>query len=117
MNDRIGQVAFPRGDGGGFEEKMYSNATGEIMDEEVRKIVDEAYVRTLNLIREKNNQVKLIAELLIEKETITNHDVTQLIGKRPYSSGKEYESYVDGVSERNEDEKKDEEVEGIAVTL
>ena len=95
MNEKVGQVAFPKENTGGFpEEKPYSNATAELMDKEVRDIVDEAYRRTIALMEEKRNQVILVAELLLEKETITNMDVTQLIGPRPHSSGKEYEEFV-----------------------
>merc|ERR1719181_529183 len=95
MNDNIGQVSFPQQEGGGFpQERMYSNATAEAMDGEVRAIVEEAYQRTLNLMEEKREQVGLVAELLLEKETITNIDVTNLIGARPYSAGEEYEEYA-----------------------
>lgn len=95
MNQRVGQVAFPREDGGGFpQDKMYSNATAEVMDEEVRDIVDKAYKRTIALMEERKEQVRLVAELLLEKETITNIDVAEVIGKRPYSAGKEYDEYI-----------------------
>jgi len=94
MNDRVGQVAFPREDGQWPQDKMYSNATAEVMDEEVRSIVDEAYKRTLVLMEQRKDQVKMVAELLLEKETITNMDITALIGARPYSAGKEYDEYV-----------------------
>jgi len=97
MNDTIGQLAFPPDDTGGMpSEKLYSNATGEAIDQEVKLIVDEAYKRTLALMEEKKEQVKLVAEMLLEKETITHFDVASLIGKRPYSSGKEYDEYVGG---------------------
>jgi AFG3 family protein len=47
MNERVGQVAFPKDDSPYPQERMYSNATAEVMDEEVRQMVDEAYkVRT-----------------------------------------------------------------------
>lgn len=97
MNESIGQLAFPQDDGGGFPgEKMYSPATAEKMDREVKEIVDEAYKRTLNLIEEKKDQVVKVAELLLEKETITHNDVAELIGARPYSAGKEYDEFVTG---------------------
>jgi AFG3 family protein len=84
MNEKIGQVAFPKEDGGGGwpQEKMYSNATAEQMDIEVRQIVEEAYKRTLELMESYKDQVGLVAELLLEKETINNIDVAKLIGKR-----------------------------------
>jgi AFG3 family protein len=43
MNERVGQVAFPKDDSPYPQERMYSNATAEVMDEEVRQMVDEAY--------------------------------------------------------------------------
>ena len=94
MNEKIGQVAFPREDGAFPQDKLYSNATAEKIDEEVRAIVDEAYKRTLQLMEERKEQVKLVAELLMSKETITNGDIAELIGARPHSSGKEYDEYL-----------------------
>lgn len=94
MNEKVGQVAFPKEDGQWPQDRMYSNATAEVMDEEVRVMVDEAYKRTIQLMTERKEQVRLVAELLLEKETITNMDVSALIGARPYSSGKEYDEYV-----------------------
>jgi AFG3 family protein len=60
----------------------------------VKIIVDEAYRRTLALIEDKKEQVILIAELLLAKETITNLDVSELIGKRPFQQSAEYEQYA-----------------------
>ena len=39
--------------------------------------------------------MRLVAEYLMEKETITNADVTRLIGPRPFSPGKDYLQYVE----------------------
>ena len=94
MNERIGQVSFPKEEGQWPQDRLYSNATSEIIDEEVKSIVDEAYKRTLKLVEERREQVRMVAEMLLEKETITNQDVAALIGKRPYGSNKEYEEYA-----------------------
>lgn len=94
MNERIGQLAFPKEDGQWPQDRMYSNATAEVMDEEVRAMVDEAYKRTLQLMTERKEQVRLLAELLLEKETITNMDVTALLGKRPFGGNPEYDEYI-----------------------
>ena len=97
MNEKIGQLAFPLEDNGGFPaDKLYSEATAEVMDAEVKAIVDEAYKRTLVLMEERKEQVRLVAELLLEKETISHNDVSQLIGARPWSAGKEYDEFVTG---------------------
>jgi AFG3 family protein len=95
MNEKVGQVGFPREDNGGFpSDKMYSEATAEVMDEEVRLIVAEAYQRTIRLMEERKEQVRLVAELLLEQETISHNDVAKLIGPRPFSAGKEYDEFV-----------------------
>ena len=39
-------------------------------------------------------KLHLVAKCLIEKETITNSDVTQLIGPRPFAPHKEYADYL-----------------------
>lgn len=96
MNDKVGQMSFPREEGAfGQSDRLYSEATAEVIDSEVRAIIDEAYARTLALVTEKKEQIRLVAELLLEKETITNMDITKLIGARPYSAGKAYEQYVE----------------------
>ena len=96
MNEKIGQISYPKEDGGPFggSDRLYSEATAEVMDSEVRAIVEEAYERTLALIADKQDQVTAIAEMLLEKETITNADVTKAIGARPHSAGAEYEEYA-----------------------
>ena len=38
--------------------------------------------------------MRLVAELLLEKETITHDDVARLIGARRWSAGKEYDEFV-----------------------
>jgi AFG3 family protein len=94
MNERVGQVAFPKEEGQWPSDRVYSNHTAEVIDEEVKLIVDAMYKRTIKLMEEKKDQVILVAELLLLKETITNTDVAELIGKRPFKQSEEYEQYA-----------------------
>ena len=96
MNPRLGQLAFPdKNDGGGSPgDKPYSESTAEAMDEEARAIVDEAYQRTVDLMTEKKEQVAMVANLLLERETITHDDMVDLIGPRPYPGDKAYQEYI-----------------------
>jgi AFG3 family protein len=98
MNEKIGQISFPKEDNGGFggSERLYSESTAEVMDEEVRAIIKEAYQRTIDLMLKHQDQVEKVAQMLLDKETITNGDVTHLIGPRPHSAGPEYEEYANG---------------------
>eukprot|EP00903_Cladosiphon_okamuranus_P017837 g16415.t1 len=103
MGDGIGQLAFPQENGGGGfpQERPYSDATAEKMDLEARKMVDSAYQRTLDLVEAKKEQIKLVAELLLEKETINHDDLVSLIGARPFKAHKSYLEFISA----NEDAK------------
>lgn len=85
MNDKVGNISFydPQGSEYNFT-KPYSEATAQIIDEEVKRIVDEAYQRTLALLRERKDQLEVLAQQLLEKEVIFQVDLEKLIGKRPF---------------------------------
>jgi AFG3 family protein len=96
FNNRLGQLAF-RKDPNSLE-KPYSDSTAEAMDDEARRIVDEAYARTVELIESKKEQVDALAQLLLEKETITHDDIVELVGARPFVGDKAYHQYVSSKS-------------------
>jgi AFG3 family protein len=99
MNPRLGQLAFPKDPNAMFDERPYSEKTAKAMDEEAKTIVDEAYKRTVELLREHKNDVEKVAKLLLEKETITHDDVHDIVGPRPFKGDSQYEEFV---SRRNE---------------
>ncbi|MFT4094448.1 MAG: ATP-dependent zinc metalloprotease FtsH [Niabella sp.] len=88
MNERIGNISFydPQNENG-FQ-KPYSEETGKLIDEEVKKLSDKAYARAKALIEEKREQVKIIAEELLRKEVLFKDDLERLIGKRPFEEKK-----------------------------
>jgi AFG3 family protein len=94
MNPRLGQLAFPKDPNAMFDERQYSEKTAKAMDEEAKKIVDEAYQRTLELLREHKDDVLKVAQLLLDKETITHDDVYDLVGARPFKGDAQYDEYV-----------------------
>jgi AFG3 family protein len=88
MNDKVGNVSYYDPTADNTFTKPYSEETGKMIDEEVRKLIQIAYVRTLNLLTEKRNEVETLAKELLEKEVLFQSDVEQLIGKRPYEEKK-----------------------------
>lgn len=94
MNPRLGQLAFPKDPNAMFDERPYSEKTAKAMDEEAKRIVDEAYQRTLDLLREHKDDVEKVAQMLLEKETITHDDVLELIGPRPFEGNPQYTEFV-----------------------
>lgn len=84
MNDKVGNVSYydPNNEYG-FT-KPYSEETAKIIDQEVRKLIDEMYVRTKKILTEKREQVELLAQELLRKEVLFQVDLERLIGKRQW---------------------------------
>jgi cell division protease FtsH len=88
MNSKVGNVSFYDPSAENSFTKPYSEETSKIIDQEVRKLIDEAYEKTKSLLREKRVQVEKLAEELLVKEVLFQSDVEKLIGKRPFREQK-----------------------------
>ena len=84
MNEKVGNVSYYDPTADNTFTKPYSEETGKMIDEEVRKMIDIAYIRTKALLTERRNEVEILAKELLEKEVLFQSDVEALIGKRPY---------------------------------
>jgi len=109
MNDKIGNVSYYDSKQNDFAySKSYSENTAKIIDEEVKKLIDEAYQRTLKLLTDKKEQVEILAKELLEKEIIFQSDLEKLIGKRPFDNQTTYEAFTNNTEVEEEEEKEDE---------
>jgi AFG3 family protein len=88
MNSKVGNISFYDPTTENTFTKPYSEETGKLIDEEVRKLIDAAYERTKDLLTEKKEQVEKLAQALLEKEVLHQSDVEELIGKRPFEEKK-----------------------------
>jgi cell division protein FtsX len=88
MNEKVGRVSFYDPQQENSFTKPYSEETSKLIDEEVRKLIDVGYARTKSLLIEKKEQVRIVAEALLEREDLFQSDVEALIGKRPYEEKK-----------------------------
>jgi len=96
MNKNIGNISFFDSKQSDYNfTKPYSDSTAEKIDSEVKRIVDNAYDRTKNLLLEKKEQLEKIAKKLLEKEILFQNDLEQLIGKRPFKNNLETEKKAD----------------------
>ncbi len=84
MNDKLGNISYYDPQAENTFTKPFSEETGKMIDEEVRKMIDIAYERTKALLVDKREQVEKLAKELLTKEVLFKSDVEELIGKRPY---------------------------------
>ena len=86
MSDRLGHVTLGRREGLIFlgrdimEEKNYSEETARLIDEEVKRIVDEAYARAKVILQENLEKLKALSNFLLEKEVMDGEEVKRLVG-------------------------------------
>jgi cell division protease FtsH len=67
----------------------YSEKTAELIDSEVKRIVNEQYERAKKILLENSAGHNKLSNLLIEKEVIFAEDVENIFGKRPWASRSE----------------------------
>jgi len=94
MNEKIGQLSFPKDESNPYAQQPYSDEVASAMDAEAKLMVDEAYKRTMDLLLERKEELVKVADLLMEKETITHDDVVDLIGHRPFEADEQYTQYI-----------------------
>ncbi|MBI3274253.1 MAG: ATP-dependent zinc metalloprotease FtsH [Candidatus Colwellbacteria bacterium] len=70
-------------------ERNYSEETARLIDSEVKGLIDEAYGRAQNVLKERREKLDEIANILIEKETIEKDEFEKLVGKPPAKNDKE----------------------------
>eukprot|EP00270_Netrium_digitus_P012119 TRINITY_DN3910_c0_g1_i2.p1 TRINITY_DN3910_c0_g1~~TRINITY_DN3910_c0_g1_i2.p1 ORF type:complete len:595 (-),score=204.26 TRINITY_DN3910_c0_g1_i2:184-1968(-) len=112
FSDKVGLLSFPQSDGGfdSFGNKPpYGNQTAELIDEEVRQLVDLAYKRTLVLVEKHRVGLEAMAIELLQKEVLHQDDLIRILGPRPFVSAERtnYDKFRHGFLE----EAKEEEVE------
>lgn len=94
MSRKIGFLYFEEDDQ--KLHKPFSEETARNIDQEVRRIVDEAYKQCRDLLTEKKKEVGLVAEQLLSKEVLVRDDLVKILGKRPFEDNKEFSKYFDG---------------------
>lgn len=86
MNDKVGNVSFydPNNEYG-FT-KPYSDKTAEMIDIEVRKLIDECYQQTKQLLLDKRELLGQLSQVLLKREILFQHDLEGILGKRPFDT-------------------------------
>lgn len=94
MSEKIGNLSYY--DSSGQSDfsftKPYSEKTAELIDSEVKELVENAYNRAKELLKTHQDQHRQVAELLLEREVIFSDDLERILGKRPWKDDEEEET-------------------------
>ena len=84
FDEKIGNVSFydSTGQRDASIQKPYSEETGKLIDEEVRKLINDAYQQAKDILEENKQSLQKVAELLLEKEVIFKEDLETILGSR-----------------------------------
>ena len=103
LNDKLGNISYY--DSTGQSEysfgKPYSEHTAQVIDQEISKIVEKAYVKAKEILSENKEKLTKLAEALLEKEVIFKEDLEVIFGKRPGSETEEEEIESEDKTEEN----------------
>ncbi|MBP3547604.1 MAG: ATP-dependent zinc metalloprotease FtsH [Alistipes sp.] len=90
MSPKVGNVSFfdAQGQRDMFT-KPFSERTAELIDEEVRRLVDEAVAMAREIVEAERENIERLAGVLIQKETIFSEDIEEVLGKSAQQIEKE----------------------------
>jgi len=89
MSERLGNLTFGVKDKQVFlgrdlmRERDYSEKTAITIDEEVRRIIDEAHTKATKLIQDNIDKLKKLSKVLLEKEVMESEEVREVLGVPP----------------------------------
>jgi cell division protease FtsH len=100
MNQAIGNISFYDSQQSEYNlTKPYSESTAEIIDREVKNLVNQAHERTYKLLAERRKELEIVAQELLKKEVIFQADLERLIGARPFKNPTNYQRYANGTAQ------------------
>lgn len=96
MSKKVGHVSFydSTGQSDMAFTKPYSEKTAELIDNEVKNLIEEAYKRSIEILKKHEDGLTELAEILLEKEVIFSEDLERIFGKRPWKTQLEKEAEI-----------------------
>ncbi len=93
MSDKLGNMSFYDSTGArGYDlTKPYSEKTAELIDKEVKELIEMIHERTLKILTDNKEGFLALAAILLEKEVIFAEDLENIFGKRAGSAGEPQE--------------------------
>jgi len=86
LNEEVGNISYYDSSGSSDYNftKPYSEKTSELIDREVKKIIDVQYARAKKILGENRDKLDKLAQQLLEKEVIFKEDLEIIFGRRPF---------------------------------
>ncbi|KAF0197081.1 MAG: cell division protease FtsH [Bacteroidetes bacterium] len=109
LNKEIGNVSYY--DSSGQQEysfnKPFSESTAQVIDVEIKKMIEEGYERAKALLLDNKDKLAQLADILLKKEVIFREDLELIFGKRPFEEHS-MESFQNGLNDtaKNDQEEK-----------
>lgn len=83
MSEKVGNVSYLSMVNDSYM-RPFSEHTAQLIDEEVKGMIEQQYTRAKSLLRDKRKELDALAHALLEKEVLHRTDLENLIGKRPF---------------------------------
>ena len=85
MSEKLGAIMYGSGQEEVFlgrdiaQHKNFSEETSSLIDQEVKRIIDEAYKKTEDILNKNMDKLHKVAEVLMEKEKITGDEFDSIM--------------------------------------
>lgn len=66
----------------GPQERDYSEETAAAVDEEIKRIIDETFARTVKLLQDRRDTLQTMSRMLLERETLAQADLQQMFSNQ-----------------------------------
>jgi cell division protease FtsH len=90
LNDKIGNVTYYDSSGQGEYNftKPYSESTAQIIDKEIKTLIDTQYKRAIDIIKDNVDKLTQLAEALLKDEVIFKENLLKIFGDRPHDKNR-----------------------------
>jgi AFG3 family protein len=84
LSEKIGNISFYDSTGlyDNFYQKPYSEATAQLIDQEVREIIEHAHKTAKSILESNRDKLNKLAKALLEKEVVYKEEIESILGKR-----------------------------------
>jgi cell division protease FtsH len=80
MSSKVGPLNYNDGDGTMFAQRPYSEATAQLIDDEVRRIAEECQASAEQLLTDHRSQLDSLAQALLKNDSLDEAEILQVTG-------------------------------------